>query len=335
MKTILTKILLKYFNGINGISIEEELHKTSWHKDLHYKVRINGRLFAARFLPNDRSPNQEFGKLTNDDLLEQLNFCLFLNMHEVPFMKLRTTVEGELFTIVEIEHIIYRFVLFDWIEGHHITSYVGTSAEKFGRAAREFHEIASQYTSDIFRKRSHTVGYNSFYDQLNKKLLNVELSIHDSPQMKHYLEICKFHLENTSTRELDFIVQSDLNPLNVLWDDEESVKGFVDFESIGYTDRIEGLAWLIKWYSRTNGIHSRKMSSEVAAAFLKGYEIDRDILRSEKVRLSSLLWLSGCLNWNFVKRTIQILENQPELLNDHLTWYRERGDSLTDLLHFV
>ncbi|WP_286166368.1 aminoglycoside phosphotransferase family protein [Bacillus sp. E(2018)] len=237
-----------------------------------------------------------------------------------------------MFTTVEIEHIIYRFVLFDWIEGHHITSYVGISAEKFGRAAREFQEIASQYTSDIFSKRSHTVGYTSFYDQLNNKLFNVEMSIHHSLQMKHYLEMCKFHLENAKTRELDFIVHSDLNPLNVLWDAEVRVKGFVDFESIGYTDRMEGLAWLIKWYSRTNGIHSREMSSEVAAEFLKGYQIDRDVLRFEKERLSSLLWLSGCLNWNFVNRTIHILEFEPERLNEHLTWYRGRGDSLTDLL---
>ncbi|WP_286166369.1 hypothetical protein [Bacillus sp. E(2018)] len=88
MKTTLTKILLKYFNRIDRITIEEELHKTSWHKDLHYKVRINGRLFSARFLPNDRSPNQGFGELPDEVLLEQLNFCLFLNKHEVPFMKL-------------------------------------------------------------------------------------------------------------------------------------------------------------------------------------------------------------------------------------------------------
>ena len=44
-------------------------------------------------------------------------------------------------------------------------------------------------------------------------------------------------------RELEFIVQTDLNPLNVLWDSSEQIKGIVDFESISYVDRIEGLSF--------------------------------------------------------------------------------------------
>ncbi|MBL1705432.1 aminoglycoside phosphotransferase family protein, partial [Klebsiella pneumoniae] len=89
-----------------------------------------------------------------------------------------------------------------------------------------------------------------------------------------------------------FIVQTDLNPLNVLWDSSEQVKGIVDFESIGYVDRIEGLAFLLKWYSRTEGIHSHEVSSSVAIAFLEGYKAHNVVTSNDYKRISSLIWLS-------------------------------------------
>ncbi|MEK1830292.1 phosphotransferase [Priestia megaterium] len=66
-------------------------------------------------------------------------------------------------------------------------------------------------------------------------------------------------------------MQSDLNPLNILWDETDSITGIIDFEHIGYTDRIEGIAWLIKWYSRTQGIGNNEVSPRLAQSLLKGY----------------------------------------------------------------
>ena len=128
-------------------------------------------------------------------------------------------------------------------------------------------------------------------------------------------------------------MQSDLNPLNVLWDNEENIIGIVDFEHIGYTDRIEGLAWLIKWYSRTSGLGSHDVSPKLTESFLLGYR-SHDFLRQEELlRLSSLLWITGCLNWGFVNKTINILKNgNRNQLYDHLAIFRERGIKLSSLV---
>ena len=103
------------------------------------------------------------------------------------------------------------------------------------------------------------------------------------------------------------------------------------FESIGYVDRIEGLAFLMKWYSRTKGIQSHKVCSKVARAFLEGYKANNILTSNDYKRLSSLLWLSGSLNWNFVKKTMSLLGDGREL-EEHLKVYRIRGERLSSLL---
>lgn len=86
------------------------------------------------------------------------------------------------------------------------------------------------------------------------------------------------------------------------------VIGIVDFESITYTDRVEGLAWLIKWYLRPYGIGSHEMSPDLAKAVLRGYDAEEILTQNDLSRLPSLLWLSGCLNWNFIDKTIGLLK---------------------------
>ena len=86
-------------------------------------------------------------------------------------------------------------------------------------------------------------------------------------ELREYIDLAKYHIECAYTSELEFIVQTDLNPLNVLWGSSQKVKGIVDFESISYVDRIEGLAFLIKWYSRTEGVQSHEVCSKVASSF--------------------------------------------------------------------
>ncbi|PGS50585.1 hypothetical protein [Bacillus sp. AFS041924] len=49
-------------------------------------------------------------------------------------------------------------------------------------------------------------------------------------------------------------------------------------------------------------------------------------------RLSSLLWLSGCINWNFFKTTSELIKTNEEKLNTHLNYYLQRGKKLEELL---
>lgn len=39
-----------------------------------------------------------------------------------------------------------------------------------------------------------------------------------------YLETIEYHLENARTKHYDFIIQSDLNPLNIIWDNNKKNK---------------------------------------------------------------------------------------------------------------
>jgi len=149
--------------------------------------------------------------------------------------------------------------------------------------------------------------------------------------LQRYMELAKYHIESAHTNDLEYIVQTDLNPLNVIWNSNQCVKGIVDFESIGYVDRMEGLAFLIKWYSRTDGIESHVVCSKIARAFLEGYGANNILTSNDYKRLSSLLWLSGSLNWNFVKKTMSLLGDEREV-EKHLRVYKIRGENLSKLV---
>lgn len=150
-------------------------------------------------------------------------------------------------------------------------------------------------------------------------------------ELRGYIDLAKYHIESAHTNDLEYIVQTDLNLLNVIWNSNQCVKGIIDFESIGYVDRIEGLAFLLKWYSRTEGIESHVVCSEVTRAFLKGYGANYILTLNDSKRLSSLLWLSGSLNWNFVKKTMSLLGDEREL-EKHLRVYKIRGENLSVLV---
>ncbi|WP_129690999.1 hypothetical protein [Gottfriedia acidiceleris] len=58
----------------------------------------------------------------------------------------------------------------------------------------------------------------------------------------------KFHSTSAEyakahTSQFDFIIQSDMNPLNIIWSkDDLCIKGIIDFESITYVDRTRGIS---------------------------------------------------------------------------------------------
>jgi Ser/Thr protein kinase RdoA (MazF antagonist) len=333
MYQLIKNALIPYSIGEISLKIEKELHINSWNGDLHYKIVADGVPFSARFLSNHRSPNSAFGDISNDVLYEQTKFSRFLRNSGIPFMRLVPVSNDMPFSTVEWDSVTYRFVLFEWIEGQHITHCDEYIAEEFGRVAREIHDRSSAYHTSVFPKKSHLDGYSHFVEEL-MNIVNLDaISEGNLAMIRRYIENANHHLEVSRTREYDFIIQTDLNPLNVIWDENKTVIGIADFESIGYSDRIEGLAWLIKWYSRADGIHSKEFSPKVAKVFLKGYKAEDFITNQDLSRLASLLWLSGCLNWNFVKKTVELVDtNDSESLQNHFTAYEERGRRLMDLV---
>lgn len=324
VKHIVRNVVMNYFKEIHSLAVEEELHKDSWNTDLHYKIMVNGKRYSARFINSDRTINPAFGALSNEQLIEQVRFTYYLRGHGIPFMQINKNRTGESFTFVTWNDKQYRFVLSNWIEGEHITHCTEAIAKAFGKEARKIHDISCAFQSSIFQKKSHLDGYIEFIHMLESKASTCG-------KLREYIDLVKYHIECAYTSELEFIVQTDLNPLNVLWDSSEQVKGIVDFESIAYVDCIEGLAFLLKWYSRTEGIQLHEVSPSVASAFLEGYKAHNILTLNDYKRLSSLLWLSGSLNWNFVKKTLSVISDEKEL-EEHLEVYRVRGARLSSLL---
>ncbi|EEL81415.1 hypothetical protein bcere0028_29210 [Bacillus cereus AH1271] len=324
MKHIIRNVVINHFKEIHTLVVEEELHKNSWHTDLHYKIIVNGDRYSARLINSNRTINPAFGMLSNEQLKEQVRFTYYLREHGIPFMQIKENMAGDCFTLLTWNDEQYRFVLSTWIEGEHITHCTETMTEVFGKEARKIHDISSTFQSPIFQKKSHLDGYGEFIKLLDNKGGTCK-------ELRGYIELAKYHIECAHTSDLEFIVQTDLNPLNVIWDSNQCVKGIVDFESIGYVDRMEGLAFLLKWYSRKEGIESHVVCSEIARAFLEGYKAHNILTSNDYKRLSSLLWLSGSLNWNFVKKTLLVISDEREL-EKHLEVYRVRGERLSSLL---
>lgn len=223
--------------------------------------------------------------------------------------------------------------MFEWMEGEHITHCTEPVSEKFSKLARKIHDISVSYESDVFTKESHVYGSEQFLGIIQRELGSIKFTASTDELLQNYLSLIEYHIQKAKTDSLEFIVQSDLNNLNILWDRNGEVIGIVDFESITYTDRVEGLAWLIKWYSRPYGVGSHEMSPALAKAVLRGYDAKAILNQSELSRLPSLLWLSGCLNWNFMDKTIDLLKNKEEIrLVEHLTKYLKRGEKLLSLI---
>lgn len=332
MHQLINTALQSFFPEYNDLIVEGELHIGSWNKDLHYKISVNNKYYSIRFIGNNRSFNNVFGEITDEILTEQIRYTDYLNQQGIPFMENIISIAGDRFVSVEWKGSIYRVVLFKWVEGKHITACTNSFTKLVGNTVRNIHTVSRNFSSSVFVQESHLTGYTKFISQIKHKRDTTKLSPDIARILNSYLHIAENHII-TSKPELDFIVQSDLNPLNMLWDNKNELAGIVDFESIGYTDRIEGLAWLIKWYSRIDGIGSTQMSPDLAKTLFDSYMFEKAFSFKEKDRLHSLLWLSGCMNWNFVKKTIEIIDLQDETtLKQHISFYIKRGEKLKSLL---
>ncbi|TFD94550.1 aminoglycoside phosphotransferase family protein [Jeotgalibacillus sp. R-1-5s-1] len=322
--------------GLNTSTLKVlEILPENAHGDLHFKIEVDGVCYSARFVGSDRYDHDVFGYLTDDVLVEQMRFCDYLNDHGIPFMLRKTPADGSTFIHFTWDNVHYRFLLFEWIEGEHITHCTPDIAYKFGVLARRYHDVSGSFDSPLPRI-SHLVGYQKFIGMIQSDLDSVALSNEDKQLLQAYINQSEHLIKCSFSDAPDFIMQSDLNPLNIIWGGHDDVIGIIDFEHIGYTDRIECLAWLIKWYSRTHGIGSSEVSSFSAQSLLRGYRAEEFLTSKDIVRLQSLVWLSGCLNWGFVVGALDILNerngrSQSEL-KEHLKAYQLRGEKLLALL---
>lgn len=333
MEKILKNILFQYPFSVESIEVVKELNPKSWHNDKHYKILINNYAFSARVISMQRSNNEFFGELSDEIIEEQIKFTEFLVENSIPFMQIVKSTKNERFLSVLIENQSYRFILFKWIDGIHITKFDHMITEKVGNMAASFHETAARYKCNSFPKKSHLIAYEGFVNRLIVELNSKDILKENKTFLSDYLELTKLHINNAQTDQFEFIIQSDLNPLNIIWDNENlTINGIVDFESITYVDRIEGLAWLIKWYSKTSENTSIDMSKNLVEKFMNKY-CDHFQIGTEHIeRLSSLLWLSGCINWNFFNTTYELIKTNENNLNKHLDYYLQRGKKLEALL---
>jgi Ser/Thr protein kinase RdoA (MazF antagonist) len=331
MLDLLKRAIKQY--GLNSLtlSIKKVLQPTNWHGDLHYQIEVDGKYYSARFLRRKRYEQTAFVELTDEVLNEQIIFCRYLYDSGIPFMKHCSTKNDELFLVIRDEENEWRFVLFEWIAGKHITHCSEIIAERFSVMASKIHHISSMYESDVFTRKSHLEGYKQFHQLIVSEVETSSFWPYNIQMLEQYLTLATYHIETAKVERMEYIIQLDLNPLNVLWSNTENINGIVDFESITYTDRVEGLAWLIKWYSRTKGIGSNEMSPLLAKAVLRGYGANQLLSKDDFNRLPSLLWLSGCLNWNFTAKTIELIKSNQNL-KEHLTSYIKRGELLYSLI---
>lgn len=107
----------QYGYNPEDLVVEKELQSNTWHGDLHLKIHLKEKSFSARFISHKRYESNVFVKLTDEVLTEQIKYCNYLRESGIPFMKHRSTVYNEPFTLVNDGEKEWRFILFEWIEG--------------------------------------------------------------------------------------------------------------------------------------------------------------------------------------------------------------------------
>lgn len=294
----------------SSLIIETELQSNSWHGDLHFKIHANNKSYSARIIGNKRYETDVFIELSDEVLSEQIRFCNYLLHSGIPFMKHVSTAEGKPFALVRDEDKQWKFILFEWIQGEHLTHCTDSIATKLGIFARKVHDISAKFESAVFPKESHSKGHEQFYNLLSNHAGLSALSPSTNELLITYFNEARHHKEKAKTESFDYIVQSDLNPLNILWNEDEEIIGVVDFESITYTDRVEGLAWLVKWYVRTHGIGSHEMSPTLAKSVLRGYGAEQLLSQKKLGETSFAAMADRLLELEFYRQDIRVNNGQ-------------------------
>lgn len=329
----------RYAADFSTLAIEKAVDSFGRHGDIHLKARLGEKAYSVRLIGAERyrqPGHTDFVPLTDEVLADQMEYSEFLVRQGIPFMRLQRALDGSPFVPVSWNGALYRSVWFHWMDGKHITHTTANAARRMGEMARRIHDCSSGFPRRLsFPIATHVEGYRMRVQAIRDSVRLRSVSGAALVALNNTLDLAQRHIEcaAASFRDDLVVVTSDLNSLNVLWDETESISGIVDFEHLAYGEQVETLAWLIKWYSRTSGITSHEVSPLLAEQLLRGYGADTLLNEADYERLSSLLWLSGCMNGNFVQHTLHLLQNgSPEQLEDHLERYRRRGEALTGLL---
>nr|WP_258567504.1 hypothetical protein [Paenibacillus sp. CGMCC 1.16610] len=215
---LLQMAVRQYGCNPEDLVFEKELQSNSWHGDLHFKILLKEKAFSARFISYKRYENDVFVKLTDEVLTEQIKFCNYLRESGIPFMKHQPSVHAEPFILIHDGEKEWRFLLFEWIEGEHITHCTEPISEKFSKLARKIHDISVKFESKIFTKESHIYGSEQFLGMIRKEADSITLIPSTNEMLQTYISLAEYHIEKAKSDSLEFIVQSDLNNLNILWD---------------------------------------------------------------------------------------------------------------------
>lgn len=310
----------------------------NWHGDLHYKIAVEGKSYSARFMAYQRAKEDAspFANLADEVLREQMRYVDHLLARGIPFMKRVKTTEGDAFVLVEDDRgVIRRCMLFEWMDGVHITVNTEEVAFRMGEMARRYHDASQGFATDVLPRKIHTENYLQMIELLGRERDKRALTGKVRKRLNAYIAHAKEQIRSghRDPSESDLLVMtSDLNSVNVLWEEtSRTINGIIDFEHLSLSDRVQDLTWLIKWYSRTEGMHSHKVSNQLAQALMYGYRAHELLTDDDYARFPALLWLSGCLNWNFVQKTVKLIQNDSDKLVDHLDRFVERGKLLTGL----
>ncbi len=339
---LIHKALERYGLVFQSLEIHSDTLTTyGKHGDLHYKILIDEHPYSIRLLREKRYAESALSQSTPDLLTKQLRYTDYLRAHGIPVMeRVKPTHEALFTTINDSDGQKWTCCLFHWMDGHHVTANTRHTAAQMGTLARRLHDVSLHQQEIRFPFIDHTVAYQHWLNEFQQfsfsRLPEINRDLFDS-----YLNLVQHHIDTARPADpssIQPVISTDLNSLNILWNHNQQIVGIVDHEHIGATDRVQDLAWLIKWYARTESIESHDVSGRLARSLLAYYNSPTMLVPEDDPRLASLLWLSGCFNLHFVEQTKHLLQEvgqHPEQYNPlqlHLETYHLRGERLTGLL---
>lgn len=271
-----------------------------WHKDIQYKIKMNGNFYAARIMEKTREFNCLPPVILDDDMLkEQLRIGTFYDENHIPFMK--NYMSDCLYKAFRYQGNEYRFILHQWVEGDVVRYSTENVAYTMGNITRKIHDAT-------LGMRSHTLVEINGKQEFRERLQIIEGNIVRRCEcLDAYIEFSKEAIEKGFSSDSELIVvHGDLNYDNIILNEEEQIQGIIDFDSIGLSSRINEFAAVMKWYSKNI---NEEYDSRLACKVWEGYKTTDSFTRKELQCLPYLVWLRNCLTNRFVKYYLLSIKN--------------------------
>lgn len=319
--------------GITGeLTAIREL-QVGWHGDLQFKVLKNGQGYLVRLLRTDRVFNCLPPRVLNDAILQaQLAFGKLLTEKNIPFMPLLRADDGALFTHVIWKEMEYRLLVFKWLDGRQVDCSDEKTAYTVGQLVKRMHQVTEDQPTAHLLEINGKRDYQERWQKIMALLSSTKLSGDVQAQVAKYIQIAAEEIATAFESKAGPVIpiHGDLNFPNLFWDNTlDEVTGIIDFDSIGLAERVNELAWIVKWYSRAQGIHKEQFSLDLARQVFRGYDAYNVLTADEMVRFPSFVWLHSCLNNNFLKHFCDSLEKGDTLAL--LQKYTDRGEKFLSI----